>query len=88
MTALLQESFTDATALIFVEKDKSTFYTVKIDFSNRNDMERAVTNGILLKDQYFRANEFTEEERLPMVRCYNCQNFGHKPSAKTCKSAP
>ena len=86
MTALLHESFPDATARRFVKKDQSTLNTVKIDFPNRNDMERAITNGIFLNDQYFRPNEFIEEERIPIVRCYNCQNFGH--IAKTCKSAP
>ena len=51
MTELLQEIFHDATARIFVKKDKSTLNTVKIDFRNRNDMERAVTSGIFLNDQ-------------------------------------
>ena len=53
MTALLQESFPNATARRFVKKNKSTLNTVKIDFPNRNDMERAITNGIFLNDQYF-----------------------------------
>ena len=86
MTALLQESFPDATARRFVKKIKSTLNTVKIDFSNQNDMERAITNRIFLNDQYFRTNEFIEGERIPIVRCYFCQNFGH--IAKTYKSAP
>ena len=86
MTALLQESFPDATARRFLKKDKITLNTVKIDFPNRNDIERAITNGIFLNNQYFRTNEFIEEGRIPIVRSYNCQNFGH--IAKTCKSAP
>ena len=49
-------------------------------------MERAITNGIFLTDQYFRTNEFIEEERIEIFRCYNCQNF--RLIAKTCKSAP
>ena len=60
MTALLKESFPDGTARRFVKKDRSTLKTVKVDFPNRNDMERAITNGIFLSDQYFRTNEFIE----------------------------
>ena len=86
MTALLQDIFPDATARRFVKKDKSILNIVKIDFPNRNDMERAITSGNFRNDQYFRGNEFIEEERTPIVRCYNCQNFGH--IAKTCMSAP
>ena len=86
MTALLQESFPDATARRFVKKDESTLNTVKSDFPNRNNMERAITNRIFLNDQYFQANEFIEEERIPIIRCYYCQNFRHL--AKLCMSAP
>ena len=87
MTALLQEEgLSNATARRFVKEDKSTLNAVKTDFPNRNDMERAISSGIFLNDQYFLANEFIEEKRIPIVRCCNCQNFRH--IAKTCKSAP
>ena len=69
-----------------MKKDKSTLNSVENDFPNRNDMETAISNGIFQTDQNFRANEFIEEERIPTVQCYNCQNFGH--IGKTCKSAP
>ena len=72
--------------LRFVKKDKSTLNTVKYHFPNCNDMGRAITSGVFPNDLYFSANEFIEEERILIVRCYNCQNFGH--IAKTCKSAP
>ena len=52
MIALLQESFPGATARRFVKKDKSTLNTVKTDFPNRSDMERAIKSGIFLNRYY------------------------------------
>ena len=35
-------------------------------------MEVAVRDGLFLNDQFFRAYEFKEEVKIPIVRCYNC----------------
>ena len=67
MTALLHESFPEATVRRLVKKGKITLNTFKIDFPDRNDIERAITSRIFLNDQYFRANEFIEEKRIPIV---------------------
>ena len=34
----------------------------------------------------FRAYEYNEEQKISIIRCYNCQVFGHV--AKTCKNPP
>ena len=82
----LQANFPEAKARRFIKKDSTILNTVKVDFRSHKDMEAAVRDGLFLNDQFFRAYEFKEEVKIPIVRCYNCQNFGHID--ETCRSPP
>ena len=86
ISSSLQANFPEAKVRRFIKKDSTILITVKIDFRSPKDMEAAVRDGLFLNDQFFRAYEFKEEVKIPIVQCYNCQNFGH--IAKTCRSPP
>ena len=63
-------------AIRFVNKDKTTPSTTKINVLNRKDTERAITSERFINDQYFPANDFILKEKIPKVRRYKLQNFG------------
>ena len=86
ISSSLQPNYPEAKARRFIRKDSTILNTVKIDFRSHKDMEAAVRDGLFLNDQFFRACEFKEDVKIPIVRCYNCQKFGH--IAKTCRSPP
>ena len=86
LATLLEEKFPGAKARRFIKKEKSVLNTVKIDFPSKKDQDKTLSEGLFLNDQYFRANEYNEEQKIKIIRCYNFQVFGHV--AKTCRRPP
>ena len=86
ITKLLTKNFSLAKAQHFIKRDKTISNTVQLDMPIQSDLGIASQNGLFLNNQYFRAYKFNQEERIPIVRCYNWQRIGQ--IAKTCNSLP
>ena len=81
LTTLLEEKFSGAEAGTFI---KNVLNTVKMTFQAKKTRKKTLSEGLFLNDHYFRAHEYSEEQKVLIIRCYNWQAFGHV--AKTCKS--
>ena len=75
------KSFSGATAKRFVTKEKVKLGTVKIDFEEETEREKALTLGIKLGEEIFPAEKY--EPRRRIIQCYNCLKYGHV--AKLCR---
>ena len=75
------KNFAGATAKRFVTKENIILGTVKIDFEEETEREKALTLGIKLGEEIFPAEKY--EPRRRIIQCYNCLKFGHV--AKLCR---
>ena len=75
------KNFSGVTAKRFVTKEKVKLGTVKIDFEDETERDKALTLGIKLGEEIFPAEKY--EPRRRIIQCYNCLKFGHV--AKLCR---
>ena len=75
------KNFSGATAKRFVTKEKVKLGTVKIDFEEETERDKALKLGIKLGEEIFPAENY--EPRRRIIQCYNCLKFGHV--AKLCR---
>ena len=75
------KNFSGVTAKRFVTKEKVKLGTVKIDFEEETERDKALKLGIKLGEEIFPAENY--EPRRRIIQCYNCLKFGHV--AKLCR---
>ena len=76
-------SFEDVKATRFIKRDQTKLETVKINFKTVDDAEKALNEGLFIDSLFYKPTRF-EQRTLTIIRCFNCQKFGHISS--NCKS--
>ena len=79
-TKELKTEFPDGVFKCFLRRDKTRLTTAVISFNDETSYTKALKEGIFIENQHYRTFPFIEKPRI--IRCYNCQRFGH--SANLC----
>ena len=62
----------------FIKKpDNAKMTTVKVDLHERTVLETSLANSLFVNQQFFRPTEYIEKTDIHVIRCFNCQKFGH-----------
>ena len=69
-------SFDDVKVTKFIKLNQTKLETVKINFKTVNDVEKALNEGLFIDSLFYKPTRF-ERRALTIIRCFNCQKFGH-----------
>ena len=72
----LAKDFSNVKATRFIKKDKTVLGTVRLTFSSAEDAANAVNQGLFIDHLFYRPSYFIQQG-VKIIRCYNCQKFGH-----------
>ena len=74
----LDNNFPGIKARRFVKADKQ-LYKVKLSFPSKLPYLKAMSDGIILDALFYHPVEFVQQS-IRIIRCYQCQKFGHMSS--------
>ena len=72
----LVTQFKDAKATRFIKRDSTKLGTVKIVLKSENNHGKALHQGLFIDSIYYKTIPFVQN-RLQIIRCFNCQKFGY-----------
>ena len=76
ITEILQKKYPGISAKRFVKADGTILQTVKLTFQSELQYNNALSEGLFLDSIYYQPYAFVQRG-IRIIRCYNCQQFGH-----------
>ena len=74
----IKELYPSCTEIKRFIKNGSPLHTCLASFSSKSDHEKALVEGVMLGDLFFKPFDYVPK-KLP-TRCFNCNKFGHPKS--------
>ena len=80
LTNMLSSKYPSAKTKRFIKRDGTRLTTVKVDFTDLQHKQSAMTDGITLGHTIISPENYIPKQRI--IQCYNCFKYGHV--AKLC----